>query len=75
MKLKPVGNIRWPTGYVAGIRKGDRLLKIDGVATSKLILPEIREQMRRSAVGSTVKIVVEREGVRREVKIRLRDLV
>jgi len=32
---------------VAGIQKGDRLLEIDGVSTSKLVLPEVRERMRR----------------------------
>jgi PDZ domain/Aspartyl protease len=60
---------------VAGIKTGDRLIEIDGVATAKLILPEVRERMRRGAVGSTVKILVEHEGKRRVVEIRLRDLV
>jgi PDZ domain-containing protein/aspartyl protease len=60
---------------VAGIRKGDRVLEIDGVATAKLILPEVRERMRRGAVGSTVKMLVEHEGTRRVVEVRLRDLV
>ncbi len=60
---------------VAGIRKGDRILEIDGVATSKLILPEVRERMRRGAVGSKVKVLIEHDGTRRVVEIRLRDLV
>jgi C-terminal processing protease CtpA/Prc len=60
---------------VAGIRKDDRLLEIDGVATTKLILPEVRERMRRGTPGSRVKILVEHDGARRVVEIRLRDLV
>jgi PDZ domain/Aspartyl protease len=60
---------------IAGIRKGDRLLEIDGVSTTKLILPEVRERMRRGVVGSSVKILVEHEGKRRVVEVRLRDLV
>jgi C-terminal processing protease CtpA/Prc len=60
---------------VAGIRKGDRILEIEGVATAKLILPEVRERMRRDVVGSSVKMLVEHEGKRRIVEVRLRDLV
>jgi hypothetical protein len=60
---------------VAGIKASDRLIEIDGVATAKLILPEVRERMRRGAVGSTVKILVVHDGKRRVVEIRLRDLV
>jgi hypothetical protein len=59
----------------AGIKKGDRILEIDGVATAKLILPEVRERMRRGEPGSRVKIVIERDGARRVVEVRLRDLV
>jgi hypothetical protein len=60
---------------VAGIRKGDRILEIDGVATAKLILPEVRERMRRGVVGSSVPMLVEHEGNRRVVEVKLRDLV
>jgi hypothetical protein len=59
----------------AGIKKGDRILEIDGVATAKLILPDVRERMRRGKPGSRVKIVIERDGVRRVVEVQLRDLV
>jgi PDZ domain/Aspartyl protease len=59
----------------AGIKKGDRILEIDGVATAKLILPDVRERMRRGEPGSRVKIVIERDGVRRVVEVQLRDLV
>ncbi len=59
----------------AGIRKGDRLLAIDGVSTEKLVLPEVRERMRRGVVGSRVTIVIEHDGVRRVAEVRLRDLV
>ena len=60
---------------VAGIRKGDRLLEIDGVSTSKLVLPEVREKIRRGTPGSLVTILVEHDGVQRLVEIQLRDLV
>ncbi len=60
---------------VAGIEKGDRLLEIDGVSTTKLVLPEVREQIRRGTVGSTVKILVEHEGKTRVVGVKLRDLI
>ena len=60
---------------LAGIRRGDRLLEIDGVPSATLILPEVRERMRRDAVGSRVTILVEHDGTRRAVEIRLRDLV
>jgi hypothetical protein len=60
---------------VAGIKKGDRLLEIDGVATAKLILPEVRERMRRGQPGTGVKILVEHDGVRRMVEVRLQDMV
>jgi hypothetical protein len=59
----------------AGIRKGDRLIEIDGVAAGKLVLPEVRERMRRGEPGSRVKILVEHEGSRRLVEVRLRDMV
>jgi hypothetical protein len=59
----------------AGIRKGDRLLMIDGVSTEQLVLPEVRERMRRGVVGSRVTIVIEHDGVRRVAEVRLRDLV
>jgi carboxyl-terminal processing protease len=60
---------------VAGIKTGDRLLEIDGVATARLVLPEVRERMRRGEPGSLVKMLVEHEQLRRVVEVRLRDLV
>jgi hypothetical protein len=60
---------------VAGIKKGDRLLEIDGVPTPKLALPEVRERMRRGEPGSSVKMLLEHDGTRRVVEIKLRDLV
>jgi hypothetical protein len=60
---------------VAGIKTGDRLLEIDGMPTAKLVLPEVRERMRRGEPGSRVKMLVEHERSRRVVEVRLRDLV
>jgi C-terminal processing protease CtpA/Prc len=59
----------------AGMHTGDRILAIDGIPTSKLVLPEIRERMRRGAIGSKVQLLVESAGTRREVVVTLRDLV
>lgn len=59
----------------AGIRNGDRLLAIDGVSTASLILPDVREAMRRKAPGSHVMIRVEHDGSQRNVDVCLHDLV
>lgn len=60
----------------AGLHAGERILSIDGVATSALVLPEVRERMRRTAVGTPVHLVVESAaGARRDVVVTLRDLV
>ena len=36
----------------AGLRRGDRILAIDGSKTDGLVLPEIRERLRRQSVGT-----------------------
>lgn len=59
----------------AGLRRGDRILAIDGSKTAGLVLPEIRERLRRQSVGTTVKLTVEAGGRRKEIAITLRDLV
>jgi hypothetical protein len=38
-------------------------------------LPEVRERMRRGEPGTGVKILVEHDGVRRMVEVRLQDMV
>jgi C-terminal processing protease CtpA/Prc len=58
----------------AGVHAGDTILAIDGRSTKTLSLPEVREQMRRRAVGDKVKLLLESEGKRRTVVVTLRDL-
>jgi hypothetical protein len=59
----------------AGIRIGDRLLAIDGVSTAQLVLPKVRERMRRSTPGTHVKMRIEHNSAQRDVDVCLRDLV
>ena len=58
----------------AGVRAGDTILEIDGRSTKALNLPDVREQMRRRAVGERVKLLLESHGKRRTVVVTLRDL-
>ncbi|MBA3914823.1 MAG: PDZ domain-containing protein [Acidobacteriales bacterium] len=59
----------------AGLRKGDRIVTIDGVKTAGLVLPDIRERLRRQAVGTKVTLTVEAGTGKKEIVITLRDLV
>jgi hypothetical protein len=59
----------------AGIRQGDTILAIDGVPTSKLVLPDVRQQIRREAVGKRIALSLESNGKPRIAVIVLRDLV
>ena len=59
----------------AGVKQGDTILAIDGKSTEKLVLPEVRENMRRRPVGDKVSLLLESEDKRHTVVITLRDLV
>lgn len=59
----------------AGLQEGDTILSIDGESTAKLVLPEVRESLRRRPVGSKVTFVFESRGKRRTAVVTLRDLV
>ena len=63
---------------VPQIRQGSAraitILEIDGRSTKALNLPDVREQMRRRAVGERVKLLLESHGKRRTVVVTLRDL-
>ena len=59
----------------AGLRVGDTILAIDGVDAAKLILPEVRESMRRRPPGSRITLVFESQGKRHTALLKLRDLV
>lgn len=59
----------------AGVRPGDAILAIDGEDTEKLVLPDIRQSMRRRPTGSKVVLLLESQGKRHTAVITLRDLV
>jgi hypothetical protein len=59
----------------AGIRVGDQILEIDGQRTAQLDLPTVRLRFRSDPPKKSVRLMVEREGHRREVTLILRDLV
>ena len=63
-----------PAG-VAGVQKGDIILAIDGVDTARLLLPDVREKIRREPVGNNVTILLDSAGKRHTVVLKLKDLV
>jgi hypothetical protein len=59
----------------AGIRVGDQILAIDGQAVERLDLPTIRLRFKNDTPKKRVRLVVQRDGEKREVSLILRDLV
>jgi Aspartyl protease/PDZ domain len=59
----------------AGVHQGDTILAIDGADTSKLILPDVREKIRREPVGNEMTLLLDSSGKRHSVVLKLRDLV
>ena len=59
----------------AGVQEGDIILAIDGTDTSKLILPDVREKIRREPVGNEMTLLLDSSGKRHSVVLKLRDLV
>ena len=59
----------------AGVRQGDTILAIDGVPTSQLVLPDVRQKIRREAVGNRIALSLESNGKPHIAVIVLRDLV
>jgi len=62
-------------GQEAGVKQGDTILAIDGKSTETMVLPEVRDGMRRRAVGDKVSLLLESGGKRHTAVITLRDLV
>jgi hypothetical protein len=61
--------------FEAGVKTGDLILAIDGVDTGKLLLPDVRERIRRAAADSTLRLLLESHGKERTATLALRDLV
>jgi hypothetical protein len=59
----------------AGIKQGESVLAIDGVSAEKLVLPDVRDQMRHDRAGTRIALLLESNGKRRTVVVTLRDLV
>jgi len=57
----------------AGLQAGDVVVELDGVPASSLPLTELRR--RCQAKGTTRRIVLERDGKRRSVDLKLRRLI
>jgi len=62
-------------GAAAGVKTGDEILAIDGKNTASLILPDVREAIRREAVGDKVTLLLESEGKQHTAVVTLKDLV
>ena len=59
----------------AGLRVGDRILAIDGRSTDKLLLPDVRLQLRQAPPSKQLKLWVRSPRGQRTVVLTLRDLV
>jgi Aspartyl protease/PDZ domain len=62
-------------GADAGVKPGDEILAINGQNTSNLILPDVRETIRREAVGDKLTLLLESGGKQRTAVVTLKDLV
>ena len=72
--LRVIAPIEGSPADRAGIRAADRILEIDGVATTGLSLDEAAERM-RGAIGTQVTLTVEREGESAKDVALLRDRI
>ncbi|HEX8921269.1 MAG TPA: aspartyl protease family protein [Pyrinomonadaceae bacterium] len=59
----------------AGVRVGDQILAIDGRAVEQLDLPSVRLRFKNDSPKKRVRLVVQRDGEKREISLVLRDLV
>jgi hypothetical protein len=62
-------------GADAGVKLGDQILAINGESTVNLILPGVRETIRRKAAGDKLTLLLESEGKLRIAVVILKDLV
>jgi hypothetical protein len=62
-------------GAAAGVKPGDQIVAINGDSTANLILPDVRESIRREAVGDKLTLLLESDGKQRTAVVILKDLV
>jgi hypothetical protein len=62
-------------GAAAGVKPGDEILAINGENTANLILPDVRESIRREAVGDKLTLLLETDSKQRTAVVILKDLV
>jgi hypothetical protein len=62
-------------GAAVGVKPGDQIVAINGESTANLILPDLRESIRREAVGAKLTLLLESEGKQRTAVVTLKDLV
>src|SRR5262249_34075811 len=61
--------------HAAGVKAGDRILRVDGKGAGELKLSALRKALRARPPGTRVQLLVESGGKRREVELALRELV
>lgn len=59
----------------AGLMVGDRVLRVDGKTPAQQPLPDVRQLLRASPVGSTVELTIDRAGKKMSLRVTLRDLI
>lgn len=59
----------------AGVRAGNRVVAVDGVAAAGIALPDLRLRLRTDPPGTRVRLRLLSDGAEREVTVILRDLV
>lgn len=59
----------------AGVRVDDVVTAVDGVAAADIFLVELRERLKTTAPGSTVRLSLKSAAGAREVRLVLRDLI
>jgi C-terminal processing protease CtpA/Prc len=62
-------------GAAAGVKPGDQILAINGESTANLILPDVRETIRREAAGDKLKLLLPSGYTRRIAVVTLKNLV
>jgi len=62
-------------GADAGVKQGDQILAINGESTASLILPDVRETIRRGTIGEKLTLLLQAGYTRRIAVVTLKDLV